>query len=665
MPTLSNNDLQITITAIDKASSILKNVQNEVKNVGDQAGRQTSLFGALGDSGKQAFGLLSTGAKTFGAIVGAATVATLGFGLKSGEQLQTTAASFRALTGDAKTAQGLFQNLYDFARGTPFAFPDVADAGRTLLGYGRSAQQVQGDVRILGGLVATTGADWKSLAVVYGQVNAAGRLYSQDALQLIQNGVPITTALAKKLGISISDVKVQMEKGLITADQFNAAMSDLVPADAIEKLSGTMKGALSNLTGSLRVFAFSVVGIDYSKFDDGSAILSKQGGIFDEVRKIAIDFSKFMSSPEIKAAGSTLGNSLGGAMRAAREAFEKETPKIKTMVADSIGKFADSINDITKAFDSGGFKAVGKKITESLKSIDINSVIGSLMGQFANFPWEQHSGELVNGFIRMLEAFAGQTETFVARAVPSLLKIAVGLINGLIVGIINAAIQNPLDFAMLLLALGFLPVKVLGALGVVLSKIPLVGPIAEWVVTAMKIAADWVTAPIKGFFSGVGDVMVKSVGAGWNSAVGWLKGLVTGGLDGIRASVNGMFEFVKNFNWGAAIGGAAKGIGNALVALLEGGINGALSGLPGSPKIHLPRFARGTNFAPGGLALVGEEGPELVNLPRGSQVKTAAQTRQALSGGGSGAKIEVTQNIYNQVDYDRGIAELGFRLRAA
>jgi hypothetical protein len=31
-------------------------------------------------------------------------------------------------------------------------------------------------------------------------------------------------------------------------------------------------------------------------------------------------------------------------------------------------------------------------------------------------------------------------------------------------------------------------------------------------------------------------------------------------------------------------------------------------------------FAGGTSYAPGGLAVVGENGPELVNLPRGSQV---------------------------------------------
>jgi len=37
-------------------------------------------------------------------------------------------------------------------------------------------------------------------------------------------------------------------------------------------------------------------------------------------------------------------------------------------------------------------------------------------------------------------------------------------------------------------------------------------------------------------------------------------------------------------------------------------------------KLLSGSFANGTNFAPGGLALVGERGPELVNLPRGSAV---------------------------------------------
>jgi TP901 family phage tail tape measure protein len=44
-------------------------------------------------------------------------------------------------------------------------------------------------------------------------------------------------------------------------------------------------------------------------------------------------------------------------------------------------------------------------------------------------------------------------------------------------------------------------------------------------------------------------------------------------------------------------------------------------------------FASGTTFAPGGIALVGEMGPELVNLPRGAEVWTASQTRRATASG--------------------------------
>jgi len=50
-------------------------------------------------------------------------------------------------------------------------------------------------------------------------------------------------------------------------------------------------------------------------------------------------------------------------------------------------------------------------------------------------------------------------------------------------------------------------------------------------------------------------------------------------------------------------------------------------------------FAVGTRYAPGGMALVGERGPEMINLPRGSQVIPAAQTSQMM--GGIGGAIEV------------------------
>lgn len=46
---------------------------------------------------------------------------------------------------------------------------------------------------------------------------------------------------------------------------------------------------------------------------------------------------------------------------------------------------------------------------------------------------------------------------------------------------------------------------------------------------------------------------------------------------------------------------------------------------------NIPKYALGTNSAKGGLSLVGERGPELVNIPQGSQVVPTEKTKELLS----------------------------------
>lgn len=64
----------------------------------------------------------------------------------------------------------------------------------------------------------------------------------------------------------------------------------------------------------------------------------------------------------------------------------------------------------------------------------------------------------------------------------------------------------------------------------------------------------------------------------------------------------------------ASKGNALNAAGSSLYGGLPGGLIGSIS-----------HFASGTDSAPGGLALVGENGPELVNLPQGSSVSPTGQ----------------------------------------
>jgi hypothetical protein len=77
-------------------------------------------------------------------------------------------------------------------------------------------------------------------------------------------------------------------------------------------------------------------------------------------------------------------------------------------------------------------------------------------------------------------------------------------------------------------------------------------------------------------------------------------------------------------------------------------IGGKSSGLPYTPGQNIQGYAEGTNFAPGGMSLVGERGPELVNLPRGSQViPMNNQMRVEVIGKIRGSDIQLALSRHN------------------
>ncbi|MEZ2220768.1 phage tail tip lysozyme [Rhizobium sp. RCC_161_2] len=109
---------------------------------------------------------------------------------------------------------------------------------------------------------------------------------------------------------------------------------------------------------------------------------------------------------------------------------------------------------------------------------------------------------------------------------------------------------------------------------------------------------------------------------------------------GVGALGNGLGQLGTSLGSGAA--GAATGAGG-------GGLFGWLGNLfkpaasassgfnIGSNMVPFKGFATGTNYAPGGPAIVGENGPELMNLPQGSQVTSNHKLMSALAANSNNA----------------------------
>jgi len=66
----------------------------------------------------------------------------------------------------------------------------------------------------------------------------------------------------------------------------------------------------------------------------------------------------------------------------------------------------------------------------------------------------------------------------------------------------------------------------------------------------------------------------------------------------------------------------------------------------------VPGYAAGTRNHPGGLAVVGERGPELVNMPRGSQVFSNSESRSMTAGRG-GNSFYFSGNLMTPEFWDR------------
>lgn len=127
------------------------------------------------------------------------------------------------------------------------------------------------------------------------------------------------------------------------------------------------------------------------------------------------------------------------------------------------------------------------------------------------------------------------------------------------------------------------------------------------------------------------DGIGSALGPIGEAALGAFSGMANAAMEGAvsmrelgAAAIEGFAKVAKMLIMEIALRAALNSVakGGIFGALASIGIAAALiGGLTALTKaIKVPAYAEGTNYAKGGLSLVGERGPELVNLPRGSQV---------------------------------------------
>lgn len=228
-----------------------ENATQKLKEIERASGQTTQKVNLV----DRAFGRLRT--TVAGLAIGAALFAGVKGAAALGIEMEQTRVSFTTFLKSADKANETIAKLNDFSNVTPFDNAQVIKAGKGLLAFGTTAEDLIPTLKRIGDISAGTGKDFNELAIIYGKARIAGTLYAEDINQLVEAGVPIMGEFAKALGTTEDKVKKMASEGKLKFKDLEQAFTNLTSEgglffDLMAKQSETVGGKISTFFGKVQ-----------------------------------------------------------------------------------------------------------------------------------------------------------------------------------------------------------------------------------------------------------------------------------------------------------------------------------------------------------------------------------------------------------------------------
>lgn len=259
-------DLSILVKLGDRISAPLRSVSNSVS--ASVARMQAVMQRVSTSSANLAKGLGNVAAKarTSFAILGAYHGALAGLGMSfigSAAEMERFNVQLTSLEGSSAGAKRAMDWISDFATRTPLELNQTVDAYAKLKAFG--VDPMNGSLQAMVDTMAATGGGAEKLdglVMALGQAWSKGKLQSEEALQMLERGVPVWDLLAEKMGKSAAEVQALATKGKLGREEISLLVDALGErnAGASENMSKTWGGIISNLMDTWTRFQLMVMG---------------------------------------------------------------------------------------------------------------------------------------------------------------------------------------------------------------------------------------------------------------------------------------------------------------------------------------------------------------------------------------------------------------------
>lgn len=205
--------------------------------------------------------------------------------LNSASKLEQLNISFEVFLGSAEKAKQVVAELRKFADLTPFETEPVNNAGRALLAFGFSAEELIPTLTKIGDVASGTGKDFNELALIYGKAKAQGLIQGEELNQLAEAGIPIYAELAKVLDTDESKIRKLGEQGRIQFSDLERVFTNLTSEGG--RFAGLMERQSKSLDGLFSTLASAIQG----------KVTNVITGLFPLIKSVTQAFIDFLSVP--------------------------------------------------------------------------------------------------------------------------------------------------------------------------------------------------------------------------------------------------------------------------------------------------------------------------------------------------------------------------------
>ncbi len=199
----------------DDASTETKDLSEDVRKVADETSRIPSVFGGMSESIGQHIVHLDSLINVIGHVSQAFST-LVGTSLEF-EQQQANLKTL--LNGDAQATENLVGKIREYASATVYDRSGLVEAQKTMMAFGLDAEYAFGKLKNIGDIALGDKQKMQSLALAFSQMSSTGKLMGQDLLQMINAGFNPLEVISQKTGKSIAELKEEMGKGAISAEQ--------------------------------------------------------------------------------------------------------------------------------------------------------------------------------------------------------------------------------------------------------------------------------------------------------------------------------------------------------------------------------------------------------------------------------------------------------------